>query len=467
MRYLVIALIALIAHPALAEDPRVVLGLVSPEVLEGSRLFFEETFEGNGRVCGTCHLAESNLTIEQGDIDALPPTALLFATGVPGLEHPSLVRQGLILENVDGFERDPAFRSVPHTLALATSIISNKDQAAGTHAVGWSSDGAPAPGTLRDFATGAVTQHFTRSLARVPGVDFRLPTGDELDAMLAFQMALGRTADIDLAAVRFADPQAERGRPLFLNSVDNNCQRCHGDAGANRGVDGGGPELVAPGVITGNQAKDTNVDVTRAAGVPADHGRGFPGDESFSPPPLIEAADTGPWFHSHSIHDLESAVRFYTTRVGLFSGQQQNLDEGQVQDLGAVLRALNASLNAQMALQRIDAAQLLAAFAPDHPSAGELLDLAAEEAEDGARVLTSSGSQEARAQLADCARFSRIASRKNKLANHTGLIEQAREACTAANAGLGSGLTMQLGSGNLAMRSSRFELPADNGGGKK
>lgn len=454
-----VALVVLVAaSPAWgqATDPRVALGLVPPDVMEGSRLFFEETFSGNGRTCGTCHLAESNTTIEQGDIDRLPPDAPFFAANVPGLEHPSLIRQGIILENVDGFERDPGARSVPHTLSLSTSIISNVDQAPGTHAVGWSSDGAPAPGTLRDFATGAVIQHFPKSLARVPGVDFRLPTDDELDAMLAFQMALGRTSDISLAGVTFSDPQAERGRPFFLDSVNNNCQRCHGDASANRGVNGGGPELLGPGgIFTGNQAKDTGVDATRAQFAPPDHGRGFPGDESFSPPPLIEAADTGPWFHTNGVHDVESTVRFYTTAVGLFTGQQQTFGEDRVQDLGAVLRALNASFNAQLALQRIDAALLVLEVAPDHPSVGELLELAAEEAEDGARVLTSPGSREARDGLAECEQFARIVSSKNKPEKHIQQIGRARGACIEANESIGTGLTMQLGSGNLAMRSSR------------
>jgi hypothetical protein len=45
---------------------------------------------------------------------------------------------------------------------------------------------------LRASATGAVIQHFTRPLNRVPDVDFRLPTLDELDALEAFILSLGR-----------------------------------------------------------------------------------------------------------------------------------------------------------------------------------------------------------------------------------------------------------------------------------
>ena len=49
----------------------------------------------------------------------------------------------------------------------------------------WSGDGAPADGSLRSFAVGAVIQHFTKRLDRVPDVDFRLPTDEELDALEA------------------------------------------------------------------------------------------------------------------------------------------------------------------------------------------------------------------------------------------------------------------------------------------
>ena len=33
-------------------------------IVEGRRLFFEETFSGNGRTCGTCHPAADNFTID-------------------------------------------------------------------------------------------------------------------------------------------------------------------------------------------------------------------------------------------------------------------------------------------------------------------------------------------------------------------------------------------------------------------
>ena len=64
--------------------------------------------------------------------------------------------------------------------------------------LGWAGDGSPGEGTLREFAIGAVVQHFPLSLDRVPGVDFKLPTQDQLDAMEAFQLSLGRQTDLNL-----------------------------------------------------------------------------------------------------------------------------------------------------------------------------------------------------------------------------------------------------------------------------
>ena len=39
---------------------------------EGRKLFFEETFEGNGRTCGTCHPANNNFTIDPAFVRTLP-----------------------------------------------------------------------------------------------------------------------------------------------------------------------------------------------------------------------------------------------------------------------------------------------------------------------------------------------------------------------------------------------------------
>jgi hypothetical protein len=127
---------------------------------EGERLFFNETFGGNGRTCGTCHPAENNLTIDPAFIATLPADNPLFvAEFMPALnfeqngglrfENPVLMRQfALIVENLDGFE-DPAnkftMRSVSHVFAQALSIAPSPDDGTDPSVLartGWSGDGA-------------------------------------------------------------------------------------------------------------------------------------------------------------------------------------------------------------------------------------------------------------------------------------------------------------------------------------
>ena len=47
-------------------------GSDAASVARGKRIFFEETFAGNGRTCGTCHPAANNFTIDPAFIATLP-----------------------------------------------------------------------------------------------------------------------------------------------------------------------------------------------------------------------------------------------------------------------------------------------------------------------------------------------------------------------------------------------------------
>ena len=193
------------------------------ELIEKGRdLFFNETFNGNGRTCGTCHRAENNLTIDPAFIATLPDDDPLFvAEFIPALkknfENPRLMREfGLIVENLDGFgdlANTFTMRGVPHTLALPTSIASRQGPR-----TGWSGDGAPGNGSLRSFAIGAVIQHFTKTLNRVPDVDFRLPTDEELDALEAFQLSTGRQADLTLP-LPLKGTVAAKGQEIFNDAT--------------------------------------------------------------------------------------------------------------------------------------------------------------------------------------------------------------------------------------------------------
>jgi cytochrome c peroxidase len=313
----------------------------------GRKLFFEETFDGNGRTCGTCHPATNNFTIDPAYISKLPRRDPLFVAEfnrqLKGLENPRLMRRfGLILENLDGFDKPGVMRAVPHNIGLPTSMKS--DLPGKVDALGWSGDGSPGDGALRLFAVGAVMQHLPKSLRRQEGVDFRLPTAAELDAIEAFMRSLGRQQDIDLAALSFTEDVVEEGKDLFQGvGVNRACSACHMNAGANR------PDGT-------NANFDTGTRLLTPKGAPPDGGfgmapatRGF-GDGTMNPPPLIEAADTPPFFHNNAARTLEDAIRFYTTATfgnspaGQFGGAFQ-LTKLQINAIGALLRTLNAREN--------------------------------------------------------------------------------------------------------------------------
>ncbi len=332
-------------------------------IARGEAIFFNETFGGNGRTCGTCHPAENNFTLDPAFIATLPPDDPLFvaehAPALGGLENPRLLREfGLILENLDGFDRPGVLRGVPHTLGLSTSV-----QSFAGPRTGWSGDGAPGDRSLRSFAIGAVTQHFPKRLDRVPGVDFRSPTAEELDALEAFQLARGRRLDPSLP-LPLSGTLARRGQEIFLDNGRGKCNLCHVNAGAN--ADLGGAPL-------GNINFDTGVEDLRdqpaaltGEPLPPDGGSGTTprplppggfGDGTFNIPPLVEAADTPPFFHNNAVATIEGAVAFYNSAAFNDSpaaraiGGGIDLDVTEVESVAAFLRVINALENIRSAIE--------------------------------------------------------------------------------------------------------------------
>ena len=334
---------------------------------KGREIFFNETFAGNGRTCGTCHPAENNFTIDPAFIATLPKDNPLFvAEFIPALktnfENPRLMREfGLILENLDGFE-DLAnrftLRGVPHTLGLRNTV--NSPQGPRT---GWSGDGAPGDGSLRSFATGAVIQHFTKTLNRVPGVDFRLPTAEELDALEAFQLSLGRQKDLTLP-LPLKGTVARRGQELFLSPTIGKCFFCHSNAGANADPSIFGPNAGNLNFNTGvEDLPDQPQDLTGEL-VPPDDGFGTPGDGTFNTPSLVEAADSGPFFHNNSIETIEGAVAFYDGEsfnnspagkaLQQATGSGIEIDGTQVVEIAAFLRVINTLENIRQSIALLE-----------------------------------------------------------------------------------------------------------------
>ncbi len=368
---------------------------------QGARLFFDHTFDGNGRTCGTCHPANRNFTIDTAFINSLPPSDPLFVAetnpALAQLERPALMRQfGLILENVDGLD-DPAnkfvMRSVPHTLGMQVSLTTDQARLNPPAAMtGWSGDGAPGAGSLRDFAIGAVTQHFTKSLNRVAGVDFVLPNDQQLDGLEAFQLSLGRSTDFDLGKVTFLNANVANGQALFINGTGSataggRCSACHGQGGA----------LAANGQ---NRNFNTNVEdvVHPAQGVqafPHDggfgqalNGAGTLGDLSFNTPPVVEAADTAPFFHNNVVSTLEGVVQFYagpefnTPRA---AGARFSFSAAQVSDIANFMRGLNTLQNIDQVRRSLTG--VLALTGNPQPQVQEGLQLASSNTGDAIRVL--------------------------------------------------------------------------------
>jgi len=415
-------------------------------ITRGRNGFFNNTFNGNGRTCGTCHREDESLTITPEFISDLPLNDPLFvAETQPALannfENPTLMRKfGLILENVDGFDdlaNKFVMRGVPHTLAMLPTTLAPRSALVASFGVdvttippnertGWSGDGAPGTGTLREFIIGAITQHYPKTLARVPaggGIagDFRLPTVAELDEFEAFQKSTGRRADLVLTgpgALSLKDVRAARGQVIFnttgnfpilgifgSNAGAGKCFFCHNNAGAGDGVEA--VFFNVPPNLTTNLNFNTGVEnqpsrpqklVTPAQLIPRDggfgqllngDGQGGRGDGTFNVPVLVEAADTAPFFHDNSIGTIEGAVEFYNSDsfnnspAGQFSGGIR-LQATEVEAVASFLRVINA-------LENLRSARDLAVRARNSSTLSivdELLNLAIAESGDAFKVLT-------------------------------------------------------------------------------
>ncbi len=375
-------------------DPR------SELIAKGEKVFFNETFQGNGRTCGTCHPAGNNFTIDPAFIATLPDDDPLFVAEFnPALkenfEKPKLMREfGLILENLDGFddlENRFVLRGVPHVLALRTSVASPQGPR-----TGWSGDGAPGDESLRSFAVGAVIQHFPKTLNRIAGVDFRLPTEEELDALEAFMLSLGRQVEVSLP-LPLKGTVPRRGQEIFLDNSLGKCNRCHVNGGAT--ADFGGGNIGNANFNTGvENLPDQPADLTGKL-VPPDDGFGTPGDGTFNTPSLVEAADTGPFFHNNAIETREGGVACYNGDAfnnspagrALASADPNGvgirLDATQVVAVAAFLRVLNALENIRESLALLEAS----GQKPFTDQTKGLLARARRETEDSIRVLEGGG----------------------------------------------------------------------------
>ena len=404
-------------------------------ITEGRRLFVKETFDGNGRTCATCHVEANNFTVDPALIATLPANDPLFVAetkpALAALENSNLLRTlGLILVNADGFDpsRGFVFRSTQNVQALANSMVpqdpalgfdfsTNGRNANPPERLGWGNDGPP----IRDFALVAIAQHAPTTLSRMAGADFRVPTDEELDAMAAYQLALGRQEDFDLLALKLNSVLASTGQTLYLDTGrifepgHKNCNVCHFNGGGTAAIAFDPTQRLDTTPTGVNVASPTNANETPRAlalNLPRDGGFGqvptifgsfgntedLPPPfghlelEEFNSPPLVESADTGPFFHNHTIPDLESAVAFYgsdafkASLVSGLAGVQISADpaDPEVQAIAAFLRVLNALENIRSSIDVAERGRTMTSVADLHDLAG----LSLAETDDALEVLS-------------------------------------------------------------------------------
>jgi hypothetical protein len=222
-----------------------------------------------------------------------------------GLEDPQRMRRsadtvnfpqgrGLILENIDGFPNPPVFRKSPHLL--------NLNQRFGSFGLSGS------VADLQSFATGAVNQHFPRTLNRnsdPSNPDFRLPTPDELAALEAFMRAQEFPPGTDPSKFnlnRFVVTAAQQRGLAAFNAAK--CSFCH--AGTALGGTSFSGATFNTGVV--NQ-------IINSAGMdnlPCEPSTAC-GTRAFSIRQLFNVANLGPFFHDASAATLQDAVAFYNS----------------------------------------------------------------------------------------------------------------------------------------------------------
>jgi hypothetical protein len=326
----------------------------------------------------------------------------------------------------------PLLRSVQHTFALAATVGLEQANAAfplspSDHRLGWSGDGAPGRGTLNEFAFGAIVQHFPKDLARRPGTDFRIPTQEELDALEAFQLFSGRQKLVDGRALKLRDAGAETGRTLFLSGGSGGkCTNCHLDMGI---LDNGTPPLAINFVLTTgvrSLTPELPVDDGYLSLRPADPVTGLVppllGDGSFNVQPVIEAADSGPFFHNNKLTTIEQAVNHYTTDAfrNAPHGFDIQLTPTEVDQIANFLRVMNAGENIRQIRKR-------SLFVRNNRSAGntDLLTVAIADTQDAIDDLQPKNLNPSALQALQTAKLTLSTAKANADANRPAFMDSA------------------------------------------
>lgn len=138
-----------------------------------------EPFGGNGRACGDCHVPGDHFGISVERIARLPADHPFFFRGLDE-DQGLLRRHGLVhVVTPDGIDE---FRQTPKLVHLQKLC----DEDGSCDALGLLGDRVP---NLCVFSTQAIANHMAKSVARVPGKDFRLPTSEECEWLVAYMLS--------------------------------------------------------------------------------------------------------------------------------------------------------------------------------------------------------------------------------------------------------------------------------------
>lgn len=254
-----------------------------PALVErGRRLFFEETFGGNGRTCGTCHPTPT-LVLTPADIAALPPDDPFFA-GTMDFD-PEMAARGMIRYPLGG----PSLFEPEVTVFRAIPTIRNVRRTGP-----FTTDGRAT--ALPEQALEAALLHLLDGGVDEPGE--RMPTPEELEAIAAFEAAMTEPEDGRMGMGNLS-AEAREGRKLFFGKAG--CTSCH-----------------VPPVFTDNEFHDIVAEGPGEA--VSDPGRcriepALPdcasGGAAFNTPQLRGAANSPPFFHDNSLPTLRAVVQFY------------------------------------------------------------------------------------------------------------------------------------------------------------
>ena len=264
---------------------------------------------------------------------------------------------------------------------------------------GWSGDGAPGTGSLREFAIGAVTQHFTKRLERVAGP--RLQAAERASAGCHGSVsAVARPRDAtstwprSRSRTRTSTPARRSSSTAPADpAAGGTCNFCHTNGGAlsanrqNRNFNTNVEDVVASGAQPSRTFRRT-----AASGRTANPDGTF-GNRTFNTASVVEAADTAPFFHNNVVNTLEGVVEFYSgpefndpTAPGDADSTSTPTQDDQIADF---MRGLNTLQNIDVARRELE--EILANRSDPRGEQDTRLQTAFEETEDAIDVLKQGG----------------------------------------------------------------------------